>query len=129
MEWREIASGLCQDAAHDKVGWNLGNVQSHLQTSHHARPYSVELGSVIDKTWIARAGVRIRYPKGERGRKRGRGFYEEREIEIRREKGRGGRKLRGLTGLCTSPKKRKIERHERPSQLCPDAPVREDSVM
>lgn len=44
MEWREIAVGLCQDAAHVKVGWNLGNVQSHLQTSLHARPYSVELG-------------------------------------------------------------------------------------
>jgi hypothetical protein len=112
MEWREIASGLCQDAAHDKVGWNLGNVQSHLQTSHHARPYSVELGSVIDKTWIARAGVRIGYPKGERGRKRGRGFYEEREIDTKGKRKRR-KKIERSHGIMHKPKKKKEDRKTR----------------
>lgn len=92
----------------------MGNVQSHLQTSHHARPYSVELGSVIDKTWIARAGA-DRVSEGG-ARERGGGFYEERKREIRREiksqKGTGEKKIERSHGIMHKPKKkkRKIEK-------------------
>lgn len=125
---REIANRLSQDEAHDKVCWSWGNGQSHLQTSHHARPSSVEL-------------VRQSIRRGSQGlggaaiQREGEGGAREDEGEgLRREGNRDTKddrrtkreeKIERSHGIMHRPQKKgRIQR-----QSSSDAPVREESVM
>jgi hypothetical protein len=114
---REIANRLSKDAAHDKVCWSWGNGQSHLQTTHHARPSSVEL-------------VRQSIGRGSQGLGGG-GAREDEEEGLRREGNRDTkedrmkrRKSRGLTGLCTGLKNKE---DPKTVQLCRMRPFEKEA--